>query len=195
MRRTQRPPHLYYPLRSAACWCSTLTYARALKLHLPSLRLLGAPVRVSIRSPLPQSNPGFAMQGGFVPVGYDLYGQAAPFAGAGMEGLPAGSPAQSHPLVPYMQGPRMPGTAVPGKPRKCASRRTVGKKKKSPRVEYWLFRGWMDFGLLEYVRMGGIHTVLPPVAWCFGGLPFRGRRTLLQEISLGLVCVCVCVCE
>lgn len=57
------------------------------------------------------------MQGGFVPVGYDLYGQAAPFAAApGMEGLPAGSPAPSHPLVPYMQGPRIPGAAVAGKP-------------------------------------------------------------------------------
>ncbi len=56
------------------------------------------------------------MQGGFVQVGYDLYGQATPFAtAAGMEALTAGSPAASHPLVPYMQGPRMAGApGVPG---------------------------------------------------------------------------------
>ncbi|CAN0466857.1 unnamed protein product, partial [Laminaria digitata] len=55
-----------------------------------------------------QSNPGFPVQAGFVPVGYDLYSQAPPFAGAGMEGLPAGSPATPHPLVPYMQASRLP---------------------------------------------------------------------------------------
>ncbi|CAN0368389.1 unnamed protein product, partial [Hapterophycus canaliculatus] len=63
---------------------------------------------------LMQSNPGFAMQGGFVPVGYDLYGQGAPFAGAGMDGLSAGAQAASHSLVPYMQGPRIPGASNAG---------------------------------------------------------------------------------
>ncbi|CBN77777.1 Putative NIN-like transcription factor [Ectocarpus siliculosus] len=63
---------------------------------------------------LMQSNPGFAMQGGFVPVGYDLYSQAAPFAGAGMDGLSAGAPGAAHPLVPYMQGARIPGATGAG---------------------------------------------------------------------------------
>lgn len=54
------------------------------------------------------------MQGGFVPVGYDLYGQAAPFAGGGMDGLPTGTPGASHSLVPFMQGQRIPGPGGAG---------------------------------------------------------------------------------
>lgn len=59
-----------------------------------------------------QSNPTFSMQGGFVPVGYDLYGQAqTPFIPGGMEGLQPGAP--PHQLVPYM-GPHLSGGGAGG---------------------------------------------------------------------------------
>lgn len=67
------------------------------------------------------------MQGGFVPVGYDLYGQAAPFAGAGMDGLSAGAPGAAHPLVPYLQGARIPGAAGAGKRQSGGCRKRDGR--------------------------------------------------------------------
>lgn len=49
------------------------------------------------------------MQGGFVPVGYDLYGQAqTQFVGSGMDGMPPGANGP-HQMVPYMQSPHLAG--------------------------------------------------------------------------------------
>lgn len=76
--------------------------------HVPAAFSLFYVNEPSPRPRPPQSNPGFPVQAGFVPVGYDLYSQAPPFAGAGMEGLPAGAPATPHTMVPYMQASRLP---------------------------------------------------------------------------------------
>lgn len=81
----------------------------------PSLSYSLPPPPFSPRpSSFTQSNPGFAVQGGFVPVGYDLYGQAQPqFVNAGMEGLGPGAP-PPHQLVPYMQAPHLSGGGAGG---------------------------------------------------------------------------------